>query len=99
MDGSRHSVRRPKEGPGQAQKGVEMLVRKAWGTHHQCPLALEQSVMGSAGINVKQKKYAYILYMDTIQLTEHPSFPRELIPYSPSRLSSLAISSTFTLVA
>ena len=49
-----HGVRRTKEGPGQAQKGVEMLMRRAWVTHHQCLLALEHSVMGGAGINVNQ---------------------------------------------
>ena len=38
------------------QNGVEMLMHRAWVTHHQCPLALEQSVMGGAGINVNQKQ-------------------------------------------
>jgi len=50
-DGSCHGVRRTKEGPSlQAHKGVEMLMHKAWVTHHRCPLALEQSVTGGAGI-------------------------------------------------
>ena len=56
VDGSCHGVRRTKEGPGQGQNGVEMLMRRAWVTHHHCPLALEQSVMSGAGINVNQKK-------------------------------------------
>ena len=56
VDGSCHGVRRTKEGPGlQAQNGVEMLMHRAWVTHHHCPLALEQSVMGVAGINMNQK--------------------------------------------
>ena len=42
--------------PGK-QNGVEMLMHRAWVTHHHCPLALEQSVMGGAGINVNQKNY------------------------------------------
>ena len=54
--GSCHGVRRTKEGPGQAQNGVETLIHRAWVTHHHCPLALEQSVTGGAGINVNQKK-------------------------------------------
>ena len=56
VDGSCHGVRRTKEGPGQAQIGVETLVHRAWVTHHHCPLAPEQSVMGGAGINVNQHK-------------------------------------------
>ena len=57
VDGSCHGVRRTKEGPGlQAQNGVEMLMHRAWVTHRRCPLALEQSEMGGAGINVNQKK-------------------------------------------
>ena len=36
--------------------GVEMLMPRAWVTHHHCPLALEQSVMGGAGTNVNQNK-------------------------------------------
>ena len=57
VDGSCHGVRRTKEGPGQAQNGVETLMHRAWFTHHHCPLALEQSVMGGAGINVNKKIY------------------------------------------
>ena len=58
VDGSCHGVRRTKEGPGlQAHNGVEMLMHRAWVTHHHCPIALEQSVMGGAGINVNQKKH------------------------------------------
>ena len=31
-----------KEGPGfQDQNGVDMLMHRAWVTHHHCPLALE----------------------------------------------------------
>ena len=60
VDGSCHGVRRTKEGPGQAQNGVEMLMQRAWVTHHHCPLALYQSVMGGAGIKVKQKNEIYI---------------------------------------
>ena len=46
-----------KEGPRlQAQNGVEMLMHRAWVTHHHCPLALEQSVMDGAGINVNLKQ-------------------------------------------
>ena len=56
VDGSCHGVRRTKEGPGQAQNGVETLMHRAWVTHHHCPLALEQSVTGGAGTNVNQKK-------------------------------------------
>ena len=36
-------------------KYVEMLMHRAWVTHPHCPLALEQSVMGGAVINVNQK--------------------------------------------
>ena len=54
--GSCQGVRRTKEGPGQAQNDVEMLMHRAWVTHHDCPLALEQSVMSGAGINVNPKK-------------------------------------------
>ena len=50
--GSCHGVRSTKEGPGQAQNGVESLMYRAWVTHHHGSLALEQSVMGGAGINV-----------------------------------------------
>ena len=61
VDGSCHGVRRTKEGPGlQDRNGVEMLMRGAWAIHHRCPLALEQSVTGGAGINVNQKIYYYI---------------------------------------
>ena len=43
VDDSCHGVRRTKEGPGlQAQNGVEMLMHRAWVTHHHCPLALEK---------------------------------------------------------
>jgi len=57
MDGSYHGVRRTKEGPAlQAQKGVEMLMRRAWVTHRHCPPALEQSEVGGAGMYVNQKK-------------------------------------------
>ena len=56
LDGSCHGVRRTKAGPGQAQNNVEMLMHRAWVTHHHCPLALEQSVMGGAGINGNPKK-------------------------------------------
>ena len=55
-DGSCHGVRRTKEGPGQAQNGVEMLMHRARVTHHHCPLALEKSIMGGAGMNVNQNK-------------------------------------------
>ena len=55
VDGFCHGVRRTKEGPGQAQNCVEMRMHRAWVTHHRCPLALEQSVMGGAGMNVNQK--------------------------------------------
>ena len=55
MAGSCHGVRRAKEGPGQAQNGVEMLMHTAWVTHHHRPLALEQSVMGGAGITLNPK--------------------------------------------
>ena len=54
--GSCHGVRKTKEGPGQAQYGVETLMHRAWVTHHHCPLALEQSVMGGPGINVNRNK-------------------------------------------
>ena len=30
VDGSCHGVSRAKEGPGQAQSGVEMLMHRAW---------------------------------------------------------------------
>ena len=53
---SSRGVRRTKEGPGQAQNGVETLMHRAWVTHHHCPLAPEQSVMGGAGINVNPNK-------------------------------------------
>ena len=43
-------------GVHKTQNGVEMLMHRAWVTHHYCPLALEQSVMGGAGVNVNQKK-------------------------------------------
>ena len=33
-----------------------LCVGRAWVTHHHCTLALEQSVMGGAGINVNQKR-------------------------------------------
>ena len=56
VDGSCHGVRRTKEGHGQAQNGVEVLMHRAWVTHHHCPLALVQSVMGGAGINVYHKE-------------------------------------------
>ena len=56
VDGSCHGVRRTKEGPGQSQNGVEMLMHRAWVTHHHCSLALEQSLMGGDGINVNPKK-------------------------------------------
>jgi len=57
VDGSSHGVRRPKEGPGlQDHNGVDMLMHRACVTHHRCPLALEQSVTGGAGINVNHKK-------------------------------------------
>ena len=59
VDGSCHGVRRTKEGPGQVQNGVEMLMLRAWVTHHHWPLALEQSVMGGAGINVSPNKIKY----------------------------------------
>ena len=39
-----------------SQNGAETLMQRAWVTHHHCPLALEQSVMGGAGINVNPKK-------------------------------------------
>ena len=55
VDGSCHGVRRTQEGPGQAQNGVEMLMHRAWVTHHYCPLALQQSVRGGAGISVTEK--------------------------------------------
>ena len=55
VDGSCHGVRRTKDGPGQAQNGVEMLMHRALVAHHHCPLALEQSVMGGAGMNVNPK--------------------------------------------
>ena len=56
VDGSYHGVRRTKEGPGlKDHNGVETLMHRAWVTHHHCPLALEQSVKGGAGINVNQK--------------------------------------------
>ena len=45
-----------KEGPGQAQNGVEMLMHRAWVIYHHCLLAPEQSVMGGAGVNVNQQK-------------------------------------------
>ena len=35
----------------ETKNGVEMLMHRAWVTHHHCPLALEQSVMGGSGIN------------------------------------------------
>ena len=38
------------------KNGVEMLMHRACVTHHHCPLALEQSDMGGAGINVNPKK-------------------------------------------
>ena len=60
--GSCHGVRRTKEGPGQAQNGVETLMHRTWVTHHHCPLALEQSVTGGAGTNVNQKKKKKIIY-------------------------------------
>ena len=39
-----------------SQNGAEILMHRAWVTHHHCPLALEQSVMGGAGMNVNQNK-------------------------------------------
>ena len=36
VDGSSH-VRRTKAGPGQAQNNVEMLMHRAWVTHHHWP--------------------------------------------------------------
>ena len=33
-----------------------MLVHRAWVTHHHCPLAQEQSLMGGVGINVNPLK-------------------------------------------
>jgi len=56
VDGSCHGVRRTKEGSGQAQNGVEMLMHMAWVTHHHCSPALEQSVMGGAVINIRKHK-------------------------------------------
>ena len=56
VDGFCHGVRRTKEGPGlQDHNGVETLMHRAWVTHHRCPLALEQSLMDGAGINVNHK--------------------------------------------
>ena len=36
----------------QTHYDVEMLMHRKWVTHHHCPVALEQSVLGGAGINV-----------------------------------------------
>ena len=59
VDGSCHTVYAGQKrvlGIHTTQNGVETLMRRVWVTHHHCPLALEQSVMGGAGINVNQKK-------------------------------------------
>ena len=54
--GSCHGVRKTYAGPGQAQTGVEMLMHRAWVTHHHCPLTPRQFVMGGAGMNLNPKK-------------------------------------------
>ena len=55
MDASCHGGSRTKEGPGlQHHNGVETLMHRAWVIHHRCPLALEQSLTGGAGINVEK---------------------------------------------
>ena len=57
-DGSCHGVRRTTEGPGHPYdlEWWEMLMDRAWVTSHHCPLALQQSLMGGAGIIVNETK-------------------------------------------
>ena len=75
VDGSRHGIRRTKEGPGlQHHNGVEMCMHRAWVTHRRCPLALEQSVTGGAGINVNQQKNDTVTF-DT-RKTQYKTYER-----------------------
>ena len=67
VDGSYHGVRRTKEGPGQAHNGVEMLMHRSWVSHRHCPLALYQSVMVGAKINLNQKKKEIFTYSDFLK--------------------------------
>ena len=64
---------------GQAQNGVEM--NRAWVTHHHCPLALKQSVMGGPGINVNRKhKKTHISSAFLCKVCEIPSHAGYRLP-------------------
>ena len=59
------------QGIHKTQNSVEMLMHMAWAAHHHCPLAVQQSLMGGAEINVNQKKQKK-QYMWTKEGPGHP---------------------------